>query len=290
MDQAGPTADDHGPVVVLAYAYSGVAQIERLLGASTALACTSGTGLLPLCAEAADCWRCVDGRAGPLSPLAASSVRALVSTMITTVVARVGGARWCEISFSPPAAAETFLELYPRAKFICWHRNGLDVIRVGVQANPWGLAGTGLGPFVTAYPGSSPAAMAAYWAECTEALLRFQQAHPAACRQVRYEDLTRQPGHEAGKISAFLGLEAATTSLAGPAADGQAWEPDPAGPEGRDADQADGRLPDSHLPAPLMDRVNDLQARLGYPPVARSRAGRAPPWPGDGQAPADSYV
>ena len=39
------------PVVVLAYAYSGAGRIQRLLSGSDLLACTSGTGLLPLCAQ-----------------------------------------------------------------------------------------------------------------------------------------------------------------------------------------------------------------------------------------------
>jgi hypothetical protein len=34
------------------------------LAADTGLACTTGTGIIPLCAIAAETWRRIDGRAG----------------------------------------------------------------------------------------------------------------------------------------------------------------------------------------------------------------------------------
>jgi Sulfotransferase family len=241
------------PVVVLAYAYSGAARVRRLLSASPVLACTSGIGLLPACAQAAAAWHQVDNRDGPLSSLAVSSIRTLAGSMISVILAGAGGSRWCEISSAPPGSAEALLQLYPGTKFLCLHRSCPDVVRACAAANPWGLAGTGLERFAAAYPGSSPAAIAAYWAERTEALLRFAGAHPAACRQVRYEDLAGSPAREAGEIFAFLGLDAAVLPLAdendGPAGD------------------AGAPLPAGHLPPPLAQQVSELQVRLGYPPI-----------------------
>ena len=244
--------DERSPVIVLAHAYAGVPQIQRLLSGSSLLACTAGTGVLPLCAEAAATWRQVENRGGPLSALALSSVRALASSMITVILAGSGKSRWCETSFSP-ASAETFLQLYPGAKFICLHRSCPDAVRAGIEASPWGLAGAGLGSFTAAYPGSSAAALAAYWADRTESMHRFQQEHPAACHQVRYEDLDGSPGPAARHVFAFLGLDLAVTP-------GQATETASGRPE-RDA------LPAGVLPRPLAARVNDLQQRLGYPPI-----------------------
>jgi glycerophosphoryl diester phosphodiesterase len=207
-------AGQQRPVIVLAYAYSGAARVQRLLSGSAVLACTSGTGLLPLCDQAAAAWRRVDNRAGPLSSLAASSIRSLAGGMISIILAEEGKPRWCEISSSPPAAAETFLQLYPGTRFVCLHRSCPDVIRAGIEANPWGLTGTGFAPFAVAYPGSSAAAIAAYWADRTEPLLRFQEAHPAACRAVRYDDLAGHPDREARDISAFLELSLGDTTRA----------------------------------------------------------------------------
>jgi hypothetical protein len=287
MDRAEHTSGGRGPVIVLAYAYSGVDRLGHLLAGSADLACTSGTGLLPLCAEAAGTWQRVDGHAGPLSPLAASSIRALASNMITVIMARSGGSRWCEISFASAGIAETFLQLYPTARFLCWHRDGQDVIRAGVQANPWGLDGRGLAPFVAAFPGSSAAAMAAYWVERADGLLRFEKTHPDHCRQVRYEDLIRHPDRTTTEIAAFLGLDV-TVLPGGPAVSASSSSGGPArslddaqaggGETGQDAGLAGLRLPAGHLPQTLADRVNSLQERLGYAALtlagpAQARAG-----------------
>ncbi len=177
--------------------------------------------------------------------------------MITVVLAGTGKSRWCETSFSPPSAAETFLQLYPGVKFVCLHRSCPDVVRAAIDANPWGLAGIGLEQFTAAYPGNGAAAIAAYWTECTEGMLRFRQAHPAACLQVRYEDLAGCPDHEVQDIFAFLGLDP----------DGSSPPYDEA-PSGGDGDSpASARVPASFLPLPLTERVNGLQGRLGYPPM-----------------------
>ena len=247
-----------GPVVVLAGSYSGAARLRHVLSGSTPFACTSGTGLLPLCAQAAATWQRVDNRDGPPSSLALSSIRALAASMITAIMAGTGRSRWCEISFSPPAAAETFLRLYPGAQFVCLHRNCPDVIRAAIEANPWGLASAGLGSFTAAYPGSSAAAIAACWAESTESALDFQAAHPAACHLIRYEDLVDDPDLAAGSMFAFLGVDASSPPEAGGEEADAAVPGAPLGGAG---------IPASFLPRPLAERVNRLQQRLGYPPV-----------------------
>jgi len=248
-----------GPVVVLAGSYSGAARLRHVLAGSAPFACTSGTGLLPLCAQAAATWQRVDNRDGPPSALALSSIRALATCMITAMMAGTGRSRWCEISFSPPpAAAEIFLRLYPGTQFVCLHRNCPDVIRTAIEANPWGLGSAGLGSFTAAYPGSSAAAIAAYWAESTESALDFQAAHPAACHQIRYEDLVDDQDLAADAMFAFLGVDASSPPEAG-AEEAYAAVPGAA--------LGGAGVPASFLPRPLAERVNRLQQRLGYPPV-----------------------
>jgi len=257
-----PNEQRPGPVIILAHAHAGAARLQRLLSGSPVLACTSGTGLLPLCDQAAATWRKADNRDNGLSPLAAASIRALAGSLITTFLAAVGGSRWCEVSFSPPGSAETFLQLYPAAKFVCLHRSCPGVIKAGIQANPWSRAGTAVGRFAAAYPGNSAATIAAYWASRTESLLQFEEAHPSACRQVRYEDLADHRKQEAGKILAFLNLPADHSApLAQNNHDTTPTAEEPGIP-GHGAE-----IPIELIPAPLRARVNDLHARIGYPPI-----------------------
>lgn len=253
------------PVIVLTYAHAGSECLQRKLASCAALACTSGTGLLPLFEQAAATWRGIDERDGPLSSLAASSLRAMADTMITSILVRTGGTRWCEIAQAPAMYAKTFLELYGTAKFVCLHRNCPDVIRAGVQANPWGLADSSFAPFAAAYPGSSVAAIAAYWAAFTESLLDFEAAQPQACHRVRYEDLAGRPDDVTDRIFAFLGLSPGAGDVPAPGR-----PDDDAGPAAaRDlAPGAGSRVPVSKIPQPLGAKVNELLTRLGYPRMA----------------------
>jgi hypothetical protein len=45
-------ADANAPIVVLTYAHAGAELLTQLLSASPPVACTSATGLLPVCHEA----------------------------------------------------------------------------------------------------------------------------------------------------------------------------------------------------------------------------------------------
>jgi hypothetical protein len=247
-----------GPVIVLTYAHSGSELMRSLLGGQPELACTTGTGLVPLCEQAALTWRQAEGRdSAVLSSLAAASISALANSVITAILATTGKRRWCEIATAPPAYAETFLRLYPGTRFLCLHRACPDVICAGVQASPWGLTAPGVRPFAAAYPGNSVAALAAYWAACTEPLLEFEQSHRGACHRIKYEELARGCGATAEGIAEFLGLSQA--------------EPGLLGPEDLVRPQAPGRaapIPLGQLPPVLHGQVDGLLDRLGYPSLA----------------------
>lgn len=124
------------PVIVLTYTGSGADQSRPVLSAFPKLTCTSGTGILPLCHHAVTAWQAVDGRAdGGFSPLAAASVRALSAGLVTAILARDGGNRWCEFALAPQSAAETFVHLYPQTRFLIVHRRAEAVMRAVLDAN-----------------------------------------------------------------------------------------------------------------------------------------------------------
>jgi protein-tyrosine sulfotransferase len=256
-------ATDNTPVVVLTYAKSGADRLRSVLAAHPDLSCTSGTGLLSLCEQAARTWQIADKRE-ELSALAMASTRALASTVMTSILASAGGPRWCEITTASASCAETFVRLYPRTRFLCLHRHCADVIYSGLKASPWGLADSAFWPFTQRFPGNSVATIAAYWAARTEPLLEFQRRHPDRCHRVRYEDLVTDPGTTANEIRTFL-------CLAADGSTGPAW---PAGDQDGDitADTADApgcgaKVPAGMIPGVLLDQVNKLLAGLGYTPL-----------------------
>jgi Sulfotransferase family len=250
------------PVIVLGYPYSGAARVLSLLSDSGGLACTSGTGVLPLCHQAAEVWRHAEGRLeepGKISALAAASIRAMVGAVITQVLVREGRDRWCEFAVASEDAAGTFLSLYPAARFVCVHRGFSDVARAALQSSPWGLAGPGYAPFVTAYPGSTLSALGAFWVARTAALLSFETNHPAQCLRIRYEDIDGEPG-TAATIASFLSLGEAASRPALEAGRVSSAEATP-----------EPGVPVAQLPPALLTEVNDLLERLDYPCLSAAR-------------------
>jgi hypothetical protein len=259
---AGPTTADHigatSPIIVFSYAYSGGQRVQDILTASADLACTTGTGIIPLCAAAAQTWHRVEGRAGPaMSRLAVSTVGALVAAQVTAILASAGKPRWCELSTAAASIAAPLLQVLPGTAFICVHRRCPDVIQAAVQDNPWGLGGAGLTPYLLPYAGNSVAALGAYWADSTEELLTFEKAHPDNTHRVRYEDMITQASAAPAALRAWLKLAGSQPAVL----------PDPldltsattsAGPSG-------GAFPAEMIPGPLRQRITHLNTELGYP-------------------------
>jgi len=259
-DAAHPTGADvsRGPVIVLSCAYAGAGQVQSALAAGSELACTSGTGIIPLCAAAADAWRRVEDMPGAaMSPLAIATIRGLVTAQITAILADSGQTRWCELATAAPGAAEVFLQLFPHTRFICVYRRCLEVAGAAVRANPWGLQGQGLAPYLLTYPGNSVAALASYWAYSAEQLIEFEQAHREVTHRVRYEDVTAYPDHTLAPVRVTLGL-AGTAHPEPPR-----WLTEPGAPP----TDPQAEAPAEMIPEPLRERISHLHAELGYPPT-----------------------
>jgi hypothetical protein len=260
ISSAGPRS----PIIILGYAYNGASDVQRLLSRDANLACTSGTGLLPLCELAVTTWQQVEKSNGLLSSLAITSIRAMTSSMITTVLAANGKKRWCEIAFTRSRCAEIFLQIYPSAKFVCLHRSFPGVVYSGVKANPWGFANSAFLPFAARFPGNAVAAIAAYWTVSTESLLEFERAHPDDCRHVRYEDVLRNPNQECADVSSFLSLNQDNITDRNLMNEDLLYSP-----EDRDGAVAEFRIPFDWVPQSLMARVNQLMAEAGYQEIPR---------------------
>lgn len=246
------------PVVVLTHASAGGQLLHILLETHRELACTAGTGILAACHQAAAAWGEADDRPqGPLSSLAALSIRQLASQMITVIMARTGGSRWCETAAAEPSAAGTFLRLFPAAKFVCLHRACPDVVTTLLQASPWGVSGPVFAPYVSAYPNSTAAALSAWWAGRAGPLLQFESEHPQACLRMRFEDLVQNPEGAMQRLRLFTGLAAETTQLP--------RLPDDRAQAGDAVAPATPQFPVGQLPDRLVTSINDIHRTLGYP-------------------------
>jgi hypothetical protein len=262
-DAASPAG--HGPVIVLTSAYSGASRLRSLLDGHPDLACTSGTGILPLCQQAIAAWRSADGQAARApSQLAVTATRALASSIITSLLAREGKWRWCEISVASTQVMETFLRVYPGTTFICLYRDCPGVIRATLDASPWGIADPVFVPFTRAYPASTVAALTAYWVTHTTSVLEFEHAHPQACLRVRFEDLIAAQPETTARISSFLGFAGFEGQAAPP-------EDSDSGPESGSVGLA-AEFPVDLVPPAILAQADDLLGQLGYPALSAGSA------------------
>lgn len=261
---SGPGLDS--PLVVLTYNNGGGRRLQASLAAHPALACTAGTGILPACEYLCAAWRRAERRppSSPLTPPAARAVGSSVGQMISVIIIREGKPRWCETAAVGPPAAASFLAVVPKALFICLHRSFPGVAAAAFAGGRLSLAGAAYSPYSTAYPGNPLAALAAWWAGRTEGYLDFEDAHPASCLRVLYEDLPAAPGLIDAGLLEFASLEPPATPVP--------WLLTASGNTRVTSLSGDPaqlpELPLTGLPAPLLARVNDLHARLGRPPLA----------------------
>jgi hypothetical protein len=209
--------------------------------------------VIPLCHAAADTWENIERRGKPLSPVAVASIRSLASQMLCVLSADSGGRRWCETVVSGTPAAETFLRIFPRTRFICFYRRCDSVIADVLSKNPWGLGDTDFWRHFTAGQGNSVATIAAYWAERVQSLLDFEAAHAPSSMRVRLEDLERGDGSEIDSLCEFLALPPESrVSL-------------PSAPSGGPQSGALVMAAAGRIPPGIRQRVNELHSRLGYP-------------------------
>jgi hypothetical protein len=258
-------APANGPIVVLTYSFSGWRRLQGVLEQVPELACTAGTGVLGMCDMAARAWASVDESDGEhMSSLAAKSIRAMVISMMTVMVARSGGAcRWCEIATAEPAAADTFLRVVPGTQFLCLHRSCPDVVRAVLSSSPWGIIGGQFTPYLQAYPANATAAIAACWADSASQLLDFESRHPESALRVRYEDLTSDPAATSQAIFDFTGMTPGS-----PVPELAEEEPLGGGTSGGDLAGLDAMFPVATLPPQLVQRINHLHEQLDYPRVS----------------------
>jgi Sulfotransferase family len=263
--QAQQPAARPGLIIVLSYLHSGADAAQAALAADDDLACTSGTGILPLCAAAAESWRRIEARQEPgLSRLAAATIRGLVTAQVTAILAKSGQHRWCELAAASSGAADAFLRVFPDTQLVCVHRSCLDVVGSAVRASPWGLQAQVFVPYLLGYAGNNVAAMAAYWADSTEQLLSFERANPAACHRLRYEDVTSEQGDALALLRAALRL--AGHGPHGARQDG-AQSPGMRAADAEIGQAAGAPVPLQLIPEPLRKRINGLHAELGYKPL-----------------------
>lgn len=269
--EAGEEGFGGPPVVVWGYPCSGLWLLWPMLTAVPQLACTAGSGLLSACGELARAWDMAgrrghalqSGEAG-LPPVAVKPIRAAIAPLVAVVLADNGVKRWCDMYRGAPRAAEVLLQILPGSKFVIMHRKCPDVIwsalkRLDINSIPNFM------PAIEENGGDKVAGVMQYWATHTAGVRAFSRRHPAACLDVRYEDVVDDPRAVAARLTSFLGFEVRHSG------DTHREVPEDLGVPG-----CGSAVSVRSVPQDLRQRVSELHAGLWgerWPPDATSRAG-----------------
>jgi hypothetical protein len=285
--EPAPKFDLEHPIFVLTCARSGSTLIRFILDTHPDLGCPPETGFGAACENLAQMWGVLEGiSARGVSPVmtrtgtANEAIRRSVHTAVACYLDRTGKKRWCDKSLNNIVHAQMLAQMWPEARFICLTRHCMDVIFSGIEAARWGLTGFGMRDHAIRNPGNSVAALADYWLEYSERMLRFESEHPQQCYRLRYEDLVARPEEIVAELFGFLGVRQvpgitescfeSAHEASGPG-DEKIWLTSRIHAEsvGRGID-----VPTRAIPPRRLEQINAALGELGYPLVTEDWSSR----------------
>lgn len=206
------------------------------------------------------------------SSLVIEKVRESVSALMAEYTAVRGKRLWCEKSPENLQALEILDTVFPDAKYICLHRNCMDVVHSCIEVSSRNGFMIDFAPYLTKNPQNLIAAMVDSWTDKTRKLLAFERANQGKCFRITYESLVVDTVPTLEPMFAFLGLRFAPRLL-----DSVFLVPHDEGP-------GDGRMRFSKeisrrslgkgskvaralIPTDLLEQMNAVLSELDYPTV-----------------------
>jgi protein-tyrosine sulfotransferase len=272
------TPTDRRPIFILCAARSGSTLLRYALDAHPEVACPTELNVAEAFAQLARIFGLINGaqfasdpKAMELSPETIASCRSLAEATLGRCAVQSGKPRWADKSLVNALFADLISQIFPEAQYLCLFRDCADFIISAHAASPWGMSGYGLEPYIRETPGNTVFSAARYWADQTEAILTFSDAHAEQCYRIRYEDLVCEPEATLAQTYRFLGLQddaipsdeaifdekqrmrgpqdhkISFTSTFDPSSIGQGW-----------------KVPTEFIPPFLSTRIDELADRIGY--------------------------
>lgn len=199
------------PIFILTCPRSGSTLLRYLIDTHPHIACPPEVNASAVCAAIVNGWLAVDGRDATFEDRRGRGIRRarqVTEELLGWFAAGQGKPRWCEKSLTSAEQAELLLEVFPDAQFLTLYRHPMDMIYSGVEACTWGFGAFGFAPYVQRSPGNTVAALLELWLDHTEAIWRFETAHPEACYRLYYEVLVTDTTTTMNGVFDFLGAEA----------------------------------------------------------------------------------
>jgi hypothetical protein len=286
--------DNHDPelVLVLGAARSGTTLLRSLLDAHPDIGCPAEAGVPNLISHLHLVWDIVCSSRDPTHPAAPrdpvredqeqapssdlpaevqDTIRGQVMGIMRYYCEQDAKGIYCDKSLDNVRHVAVVDQVFPGTKCIMMVRQVMDTIASGLEASPWGFDAFGYRPCVEMTPENTVHALARYWESQISQALAWRDAHGEQCHVIRYEDLVTDPESVLGRLFEFLGVAKdlsviersfkAFTNASGPGD----YKIGSTRELSADSIGRGKRVPVARIAPPVLERINGLLAKLGYP-------------------------
>lgn len=201
--------------------------------------------------------------------LVSAEVRHIVSAWMDAYAATKGKRIWCEKSPRNLLHLHVLNSVFDDGKFICLHRNCMDVVHSGIEATRLGLM---VDPSYYTRNPNQISVLVDSWVDKTTKLLAFEQENASKCHRIRYEDIVARPAETLMPLFAFIGVEWDESILDKVFA--VKHDLGPGDPKvmftkkiHKNSVGLGSTISRRFITPELLEKMNALLGRLGYPPV-----------------------
>lgn len=142
-----------------------------------------------------------------------AEVRRMVTDLMSTYARSKGKRMWCEKTPRNLGYLDVLDSVFPDAKYICLHRNCMDVVHSCLEASKVGFF-VDISYYAKNIPSTyarnafgHASVFADSWADKTSTILAFEREHPEQCFSLKYEELVANPEAILQPMFEFLGVE-----------------------------------------------------------------------------------
>ncbi|HEX3252996.1 MAG TPA: sulfotransferase [Pyrinomonadaceae bacterium] len=142
-----------------------------------------------------------------------AEVRRMVTELMSTYARSKGKRMWCEKTPRNLGYLDVLDSVFPDAKYICLHRNCMDVVHSCLEASKVGFF-VDISYYARNIPSTyartafgHASVFADSWADKTATILAFEREHPEQCFSLKYESLVTNPETTLRPMFEFLGVE-----------------------------------------------------------------------------------
>jgi hypothetical protein len=274
------------PVFIVCNARSGSTLLRYLLDAHPDIACPAENKVAALARNVLRVHRDLSGDAVTeldikkgkvprLAPESFAAARDAVTGMISEYLARRGKTVWCDKSLETIPSLDIIPRIFPKARYICLHRHGMDVVASLLEACRWGYSYFAVQPYVERHYNNIPYGLADYWTSRTKTMVALQESS-AQTHAVHYEHLVRDPENTLAGILEFLSLAHDDKLIRRMIEEAFRVEHEPGAADFKIAQlnaveqrsvERGRAVPEDSIKPPLRDEMNSLLAKMRYPVV-----------------------